>query len=321
MTPGIRNDQEKERRSRGEAVVGYGIPGIFIVLCAYYAYEHHQDFAFVASVSVTDTAWAGFLILAAFIISVYQFGLFLKNAGLSLELVELTALTMAMCLGNLLIPMRGGTGALALYLKKTHGLDFTSFAVIYGGTGLLMALINTGLAAFGLILLALINGSLYPALSLLVGAMFIICLYLSLFPPPTRRRGAGLSRFIFEAVRSWHLLTRDRLLLLRLAISFLLTALALAGSFYFIYKALGLPLSAFGVLITSSLGNMANLIAITPGSLGIFDAVVIQIPQEFGLDPARAIAGAVLFRVLSFFWAVLFGVPGLMYVLRLSRGR
>ena len=49
-----------------------------------------------------------------------------------------------------------------------------------------------------------------------------------------------------------------------------------------------MPLSASAVLITSSLGNIANLIPITPGSLGVFDTVMIQVPQIFGLVPPHS---------------------------------
>jgi uncharacterized protein (TIRG00374 family) len=93
---------------------------------------------------------------------------------------------------------------------------------------------------------------------------------------------------------------------------------ALMSAFYLIYGALGMPLSASAVLITSSLGNIANLIPITPGSLGVFDTVMIQVPQIFGLDPARSIAATLVFRVLSFFWAFLFGIPGMIYIFRVQ---
>jgi uncharacterized membrane protein YbhN (UPF0104 family) len=302
-----------------QAVIGYVIVAVFLLLCGHYVFVHQEDFAFVATVSLQDVILAGLLIVLSFFISAYQFGLFLKNFGLSVGPVELTALTMAMCLGNLLTPMRGGTGGLALYLKRVHGLDFRSFAVIYGGTALLIALINTGLALVSLALLWLSHGFFHPGLSLFVVCLFVLCLYLSMFPPPLKWKRSGTLGLIFDAVHSWHLLTRDRGLLLRLTISFLIVAFALAGSFYFIYSGLGTPLSVQAVVITSGLGNIANLVGLTPGSLGIFDAVVIEVPQFFGLDPARSITGALVFRVLSVFWALLLGIPGLLYVVGLTR--
>jgi uncharacterized membrane protein YbhN (UPF0104 family) len=303
-------------KSTMRSVLAYGIVAAFVLLCGHYVLAHWQDFAFVAAVSFPAIAAAGLLVLVSYVLNAYQLSLFLRNFKVSLGFVELMALTTGMLLGNLLIPMRGGTGALALYLKRVHNLDFGSFAAIYGGTAVLIALINSGMAIAALVLLGWLHSFSHPVLSIFVVGIFACCLYLSLFPPPIRWKRSGLLGLAFRAARSWHLLTRNRKLLLALALSFLAMSFALMSAFYLIYSALGMPLSASAVLITSSLGNIANLIPITPGSLGIFDAVMIQVPQIFGLDPARSIAATLVFRVLSFFWAFLFGIPGMIYVLR-----
>lgn len=297
-------------------VLAYCIVAAFVILCAHYVFRHWNDFAFVTAVSFPAIVAAGLLVLCSYVLNAYQLSLFLRNFKVSLGFAELMALTTGMLLGNLLIPMRGGTGGLALYLKRVHDLDFGSFAAIYAGTAVLIALINSGLAITALVLLGWLHNFSHPTLSIFVVGIFACCLYLSLFPPPIRWKRSGLLGLAFRAARSWHLLTRNRRLLLALALSFLAMAFSLMSAFYLIYWALGMPLSASAVLITSSLGNIANLIPITPGSLGIFDAVMIQVPQIFGMDPARSIAATLVFRVLSFFWAFLFGIPGMIYILK-----
>jgi uncharacterized membrane protein YbhN (UPF0104 family) len=64
---------------------------------------------------------------------------------------------------------------------------------------------------------------------------------------------------------------------------------------------------------------VVNLAALTPGSLGIFDAAVIGVPQLFGMSPARSITAALVFRALSFGFAALLGIPGLMYLFYINR--
>jgi len=319
MSAAAPSDTAGSQRSLIRSVLAYGIVAAFVILCAHYVFEHLQDFAFVAAVSFPAIVAAGILVLVSYVLNAYQLSLFLKNFKVSLGFTELMALTTGMLLGNLLIPMRGGTGGLALYLKRVHDLDFGSFAAIYGGTAVLIALINSGMAIVALVLLGWLHNFSHPLLSIFVVGIFACCLYLSLFPPPIRWKRSGLLGLAFRAARSWHLLTRNRRLLLALALSFLAMSFSLMSAFYLIYGALGMPLSASAVLITSSLGNIANLIPITPGSLGVFDAVMIQVPQIFGLDPARSIAATLVFRVLSFFWAFLFGIPGMIYILRVGK--
>ncbi len=301
------------------AALGYSIVAVFVVLCGYYVYSHREDFTFLGSVSLPETFAAGLLILLTFMVNVFQLKLFLRKFCPDLGFLELTALSGGSILGNLLFPMRGGTAGLAVYLKKVHGLDFEAFAAIYGGTALLVAFINTALALLGLALLAWLHGYTHPVLTVLVLGSFGICLYLCVFPPPMTWKKRGILGAVVGAAHSWHLLTRDRQLLFRAMVSFLLISLALTLSLYLIYRALGMPLSFSAVIITSSLGNLANLVPITPGSLGVFDVVLIQLPQIFGLDPARSIAATLVFRALSFLWAFVLGIPGLVYIVRRNR--
>lgn len=302
-----------------QVLVGYGIVVIFLVLCGWYVYSHRADFEFVRNVAGTDLILPGVLIVVSYLIGACQLRLFFVRFGIDLSAGELIAATMAMMFGNLVIPMRGGTGALAIYLRQVHGLDFRSFAVVYGGTGLLIGLVNSGLAIVGLMVLHARHGFFHAGLTVFLVVMFLAFGYICFFPPAFKSRGTGLVGALFAIVASWNALSRDRGLLLRLTLSFVLVALTLAGSLYGIYTAIGASITPTAVVITSSIGNVANLAALTPGSLGIFDAAVIQVPQLFGLDAARSITAALVFRVLSFGWAAIFGIPGLIYLLLESR--
>ncbi|MFH1113536.1 MAG: lysylphosphatidylglycerol synthase transmembrane domain-containing protein [Pseudomonadota bacterium] len=304
---------------RFSAALGYSLVAVFVVLCGYYVHSHRGEFAFLRSVSLLETFAAGLLILLTFVVNVFQLKLFLGRFCPDLGYIELTALSGGSIMGNMIFPMRGGTAGLAVYLKKVHGLDFEAFAAIYGGTGLLVAFINTALSLIGLALLAWLHGYTHPVLTVLVLGLFGVCLYLSVFPPPMAWKKRGVLGAVAGAANSWHLLARDRQLLLAAMVSFLFISLALTLSLYLIYHALGMPLSFSAVIITSSLGNLANLVPITPGSLGVFDVVLIQLPQIFGLDPAHSIAATLVFRALTFLWASVLGIPGLLYIVRRNR--
>ena len=254
---------EESTSSLFRSLVGYGIVLGFAILCVHYLLEHRGDFAFVSGLSVKDIAAASLLVLAMYLINSYQLSLLLKSFGLTPGYGEMVAITTAMLLGNLILPLRGGSGALAVYLKKVHQLDFPAFAAIYGGTAVLIALINTGLATVGLALLVCVHGFVHPALSAVVVVLFAGSVYLSIFPPPFTWGRQGLFAPIFEAAHSWHVLTRNRRLLAFQIGTILAISLVMAGVFSFIYRGLGMPLSFFAVVITSSLGNVAGLIPLT----------------------------------------------------------
>jgi uncharacterized membrane protein YbhN (UPF0104 family) len=314
-------DQSPAGSMRGlyRSLIGYGIVLGFVGLCIHYVVEHREDFAFVAGLSASDMAAASLLVLVMYLINSYQLGLFLKSFGLEPGYGQMVAITTAMLLGNLVLPLRGGSGALAVYLKKVYKLDFQAFAAIYGGTAVLLALINTGLAAAGLAILAYVHGFVNPALTVVVVVLFGGSVYLSIFPPPVTSQRKGLFGPILDAARSWHVLARNRRLLGLQIATILAISLVVAGVFSFIYRGLGMPLPFSAVVITSSLGNVAGLVPLTPGGLGIVDAVLVQVPQIYGLDPARCLAAALTFRVLTLAWACALGIPGTLIALHASR--
>ena len=57
---------------------------------------------------------------------------------------------------------------------------------IYAGTALLVALINAALSLLGLALLAWIHGYTNPTLTTIAVGLFVVCLYVCVFPPPVR---------------------------------------------------------------------------------------------------------------------------------------
>uniref|UniRef100_A0A7C4ASI7 UPF0104 family protein n=1 Tax=Desulfomonile tiedjei TaxID=2358 RepID=A0A7C4ASI7_9BACT len=297
---------------------------VFLAACVAYVWLHRDDFSFLAATAHGDLSIAAACILLSYLLNSCQLGLFLVKLGLQLTLWERLGLTMAMMLGNLVIPLRGGSGALAVYLKAVHHFDFASFAIIYGGSALVMALINSALALGALGYLAAVHGFYQPILLAASGTLFIGSAYFVFAPPPTPRRYKGVLGALFRVSQGWRLITMDKPLMRALVLSTALIVLCLLGAFWSIYQATQSSISFWGVVVTSSLGNIANLAPFTPGSLGIFDAVAIQIPLLFDLDLPRSMAATFLFRTLCFGWALLFGLPASWYMarnIRLARSK
>ena len=286
----------------------------FVAACAGYMYYHVEDFRFLLGVSGTDLLTATVFILVGFVSSCYQLDLFLRRFELRLGTLELVAVTHAMMLGNLVIPMRGGSGGLAVYLKKIHGLDFTSFAVIYGGTAILVAMINSLMAVIALLALWMISGYFNLVISVAVSVVLLSCLGLTFGAPGPAYRSNIIVNKIIEIANSWKAITADMALLTALTLSITLMSLSLVGSFYYIYRAMGCPLTMEAAIVTSSVGSIVNLIPLTPGSLGVFDVAIIEIQRIFGLTTAQSIAAAMIFRSLTFGLALLVGIPGILYM-------
>jgi len=296
------------------AVAGYGIVVVFIGLCAYYFYTHSEDFLFLADLSFPDLVAAALSVAAAFVAGMFQLKPVFDHFRLSMRFWELAALSTTSSLGNLVLPMRGGSAALAIYLKKVHGMSYRDFSLTYAGIGILTVLTSSALALISLGVMFVHEGFFELPITVLVAGLFGLCVILIAFPPRLVSRGGRIRRVIAASLDGWHALTSDRLLLVKSSAALIVVLLCFTSAFYFLYRALGAPLPFFAVLVTLSVGNIANLVPITPGSLGIFDAVTIQIPLFFGLDTARSMTATVLFRTLSFVWTLGAGIPAFFYL-------
>ncbi len=286
----------------------------FLAACVWYVVSHTQDFYFVLTVSRPELMLAALFALAGFSATCYQLDLFLRRFNLKLGKMELVAITHAMMLGNFVIPMRGGSGGLAVYLKKVHKLDYTSFAVIYGGTALLVALINSLLALLALISLWFMTGYFNLVLSTIAISLFTSCLVLTFFPPKAGSGAGWLRVRLVQIVDSWRTISSDRSLLANLTLSLTVLSLTLVLSLFFIYRSLGYPLTLEATIVTSSIGSIVSLVPLTPGSIGVFDIAIIEIQRIFGLTIAQSIAATIIFRTLTFSLTVLIGLPGLIYM-------
>jgi hypothetical protein len=289
---------------------------VFIALCGYYIVSHRDEFSFLRTVSIPHLMVAGGFIFVSYLLTGYQLGLFFTKFGLPIELLERLALTMGMLLGNLVLPLRGGTAGLAVYLKTVHRLYFESFALIYGGTALLVGLINSTAAAVTLFYLAVEHHSYYLSLIVLTGGVLFGSLYLVLAPLPTPSKDQGILGRLARVSQGWQSITLDKNLMKRLIVSTILIVITLIGAFYFIYESIGSSISFSAIVMTSSIGNIANLVPITPGSLGVFDVATIKIPQLFGIDVAQSLAVTIILRSLCFGWALLLGIPSTFYLMK-----
>lgn len=307
---------------RRQLIIGLSVVCIFLIFISYYLSFHWREFCSLWEFSYKDTLIAGFLLLVGFLVNCYQMNIFLKKFGVGLRLFELIFVTHGMMLGNLVIPMRGGSGGLAIYLKRVHRLNYHEFAVIFGGAATLVGLVSATMSLGALLFLAVEFKIFEPTLTLISLVILIGCCYLTLFPPRFQKTGSFFgSVFLKHLNESWINLSKDRTLLTKVLISIVFITLLQTLALYSLYIALENPLSFPGTLITCSLGAVASLIPITPGSLGIFDAVTIQAPRLLGLDTGAAIMATILIRMLSFLICLVIGIPGLYYFFKAAHSQ
>ncbi|CAB4873050.1 unannotated protein [freshwater metagenome] len=107
-------------------------------------------------------------------------------------------------------------------------------------------------------------------------------------------------------------LAADRALLARVAGWAAANWLLDAASLWVFLRAYGQSVSIDGLIIAFGIANIAAVIPITPGGLGVIEALLISALVGFGIPRATATLGVASYRLSQFFFPILLG--GLLYL-------
>ena len=211
--------------------------------------------------------------------------------------------------GNYFLPLQGGIGLRAVYFKKYFDISYTKFLstlsgifVITFSTSALMSLIS---------LLIIYNKT--GEFSLLL-FLFFLGIFLSMiafiFIKPLKIRVVFL-QFIIDKVNliieGWNAVRKFGNTLFKLFFSFFLQVLVSMSITYLEFKIVGIELTIEKILLYLGISSLTILINLTPGGLGVREALIIFFAGALSLTNEQILHVAVIDRgILFFFLLVLF---------------
>jgi uncharacterized membrane protein YbhN (UPF0104 family) len=218
--------------------------------------------------------------------------------GVRLALVEWFGLSVVTTMGNYLTPLSGGLVARAVYLKRRHSLPYSAFAALLA-SNYLVTFWMVGAAgvgcAFAVPGASGLRWSVAGAFAAVVAAVSVLVAL-----PAIRVPGRGrLSRVLSDALRGWSILKSDRRLLAQLAALTAVNIVAKALSFQVAYRALGVSLPFADALLIALLTALTIVVSITPGNLGVQEAVVGLTSGLLRGDVDQGVLASLLIRVAT----------------------
>jgi uncharacterized membrane protein YbhN (UPF0104 family) len=195
---------------------------------------------------------------------------------------------------NTLVPGQGGMVGRAVYLKQLHNFDYSRFLATVIACQVLMVIVSSVFAAAAVVWMAFIAHR--PGLGAMLGAA-TFCLVISVlacFLPRISAKG----NWFFDGVAT----VSDSWCRLREQPTFLATLTALAGlqvvgqllSLWTACTAIGIELGFVEATAIGTFGTLASIFSITPGALGIHEAVVAFVGSVVAIVPAAQIVIASL---------------------------
>lgn len=276
---------------------------------AWYFYANADSFKSLLNLSLLPLI--GIFIFK--IIRIYNTGQFLRSILIAwkkpISRMESFDVALISTIGNYFGLYLGGAGARAIYLKKKHGLSYTDFITTLSGQYLITFRIYSFIGLVVLVLIHLQTG-VYSWIFYIVMASWLIA---TLFFFRSRKLAAlifnrkykkkvvnRLSSKLQNVYEGLHEIRKDKELyskLNRLTIyGFLITFVVIYCQFMLI----DVNPSITGMVLYVILTNLSLLVSITPGGIGVREALFIFSSNLLGLSIDQVLILAVIARTTTF---------------------
>jgi len=270
-----------------------------ILLLSYYIYKNFTDFSQIRIVN----PFSLILLVIIFISDFYLLALFTKfllvpfNVQISTK--EAFGLSVLTRFYNLISIFRGGTLAKAVYLKKKYKLSYTEYIANMSALYIIIFLVGSFSGLASMLLLRYYSGIFNSIIFLLFLGTFICLLAITIFSPKLPDiKNRWLGKFVI-VINSWHEIRKDKkIILLTVLVSFAQLILSALGTIV-VYNIFGVNVEFTKAIFIVSLSSLSIVIAITPGNLGIGDAVSIFSANIMGIALNHAVAAAILLRIIN----------------------
>jgi uncharacterized membrane protein YbhN (UPF0104 family) len=213
-------------------------------------------------------------------------------------LVECVALSILTNAVNTLVPLQGGAGVRAVYLKQRHGFDYSNFLATLYGYNVLRLLVCT-LGGTGAVLWLVAGEHRAGLTPILTGA--VLCLAVSVAAcclPRVPDRGGWLLARLAAFTEGWHTLRAQPAFLLLMTGLVALQLAAEVLTFWAACAALGVPLSAAEAVAIGTLSILVTVLGLTPGGLGLFEAMSAFVSCALALNPVASVMAVLASRVV-----------------------
>lgn len=287
---------------------------VVLAIFAWYFLTHMEEFRSLLSV---HPAYLVFIALGHLVVLISN-GLFLKVIlkafRKEMTLSQSFHASLITATGNLFLPAGGGSGVQAIFLKKTHKLSYSNFLSALSGNYVIVFLLCS---LVGIIALLSINSAVsveYVAIFLVFCVVFIVTLLLTIFGLPawvsnyesnSNSLLRRVLRVIIQVMKGWNLIIKNKQLVIKLLVLTMINFSALLFISYFSLISVGAHISFWGLILYGVLGTMSLLVNITPGALGIKEAIYVFSSTVIGITTPQIVGAAILDRGIKYIMLIL----------------
>ncbi len=278
-----------------------------LLLFGIYLYNNPQILIILKDISPLSLIIIMILFLLLFLLEGVFIKVTLNIFDKHIDLKEAYYLSTISRIGNYLLPMRAGAIFRATYLKNKYQFEYSKFLSTLYAYYILLFLLNSFLALSVLLFKYLSISIFYPAISLFFLLLFFTTLFVILFRKtiPTRE-GKGL-KYINKGIgifnkflTSWDMIVKRKKLFFSLLLLTMGNILINGVIFYVEFLSLKININILDIVLYTCLSGVSLLVSITPGSLGLREAIFLFTSESIGLSQDQIMQLAFLDRGVLF---------------------
>jgi uncharacterized membrane protein YbhN (UPF0104 family) len=272
---------------------------VAVIAIALYLHHHKDLIAKFTNISLSAALQLIGLRLLFWAVNGLILREFAAKLRLQLKFREWFGLPAVTTMGNFISPLSGGLVARAGYLKLRHAFPYVQFASLLAANYLVTFWI-IGVVGFG-VSVAFIASPPHLPWQLAVCFLATVVGISAVAVAPVGRVGGRnrLARTLDNAIAGWIEIKKDHSMVCRFVLFNALNILVNAVSFWIAYKAVGLQVSFLSALLISLLAFFSLLVNLTPGNLGVQEAIVSVSSQIIGPGAGEGLVVALLIRVAT----------------------
>ena len=261
------------------------LTALFIGILVWYFFNNQDSLYELKNIPL----WAILALIVSKAVRIFASGFFtlytLRAFGKKISIKETNNLSLLTAIGNFFGPVLGGAGIRAVYLKKYHEFNYSSFISTLYAYYLVSFLANS---FFGLVLMAyLISSQGYikgtTIITLVFLGIFLAYFGMIVIPEKYLRKIVHKIKILPPRLRNisnlvingWGIMRTNKRLLTELSLLNLVTFLISAITTYVLFLIFADQFTMVSVLMYTLLSTLALLINFTPGAIGIKEAIFI----------------------------------------------
>lgn len=218
---------------------------------------------------------------------------------INLVFKEWFGLSVLTAMANYLTPFRGGASVKAIYLKRRRGFPYSTFLSTLAANYIILIITASILGCLVSELISFTHETFawkIPLFFIAVGAMTILFLFFSPVVPASNNRMLRILRNILEG---WDRIRKDRALVLKVAGILTLNYFLIGMQLIFAYRAFSIQVPFLPVFLMGILSGFSIFLSITPGNLGIQEAIIATLSELMGIGFSSGLIAAGLIRAVN----------------------